>query len=168
MSAFGRSRRAAVWLATLLAGLAVLLGLPTHASAEPRPPGDIAAIAVYVETLPTSTGAVVAGKEPSSSGSEQLSGSIPASLPAPVVAALEEAGGEDAEALERVATSPELGAPERVVPATPNELEPERIAIPNIAVSIADGSSRFPWLIGSLALITGVAAGAAVMRRRTR
>lgn len=84
------------------------------------------------------------------------------------MAALEEVGREDAEALERTATSPELGAPERVVPATPNELEPERLAIPNVALSVTDGSSRFPWLIGSLALITGVAVGAAVTRRRTR
>lgn len=161
MTALGGSRAVRVGFATVLVCLAVQLARPSAAQAGP-PPADIAAIAVYVETMPASTGSVVAGRAPSNPA-----GSVPAQLPAAAATAVERKGGDDAGLLERVATSPELGAPQRVVPTEVEELEPERTAIPAINVSIADGTSRIPWLIAALGLITAALTGAWA-RRRTR
>ncbi len=163
MNALGRSRRTRIWSATLLVGVTALLGPTADAGAEPPPPADIAAIAVYVETIPTSTGGVVAGRPPPSPA-----GSVPARLSAPAAAALEQEGGEEAGLLERVATSPELGAPQRVVPVDDKELEPERTALPAIDFSISDGSSRVPWLVAALALITTALTAVWAARRRAR
>jgi len=133
------------------------------AAAGAPPPADVAAIAVYVETMPTSSGSVVAGTTPS-----EPDGSVPARLAAPAAAALEQQGGEDATLLERVATAPELGAPQRVVPTDDKQLEPKRTALPAIDISISDGASRFPWLLAALALITGALTAAWAARRRPR
>lgn len=140
--------------------MTALLGPTADAGAEP-PPADTAAVAVYVETIPTSTGRVVAGKAAS-----DPAGSVPTRLSAPAAAALEQEGAEDAGLLERVATSPELGAPQRVVPADDKELEPERTALPAIDISITDGSSRIPWLVLALALITAALTAVWAARRR--
>jgi len=162
VNALGRSKRARIWLATLLVGVTALLGRTADAGAEP-PPADVAAIAVYVETIPTSTGGVVAGRTPPSPA-----GSVTARLSAPAAAALEQEGGEEAGLLERVATSPELGAPQRIVPTDDKQLKPERTALPAIDISISDGSSRIPWLVAALALITAALTGAWAARRRAR
>jgi hypothetical protein len=156
-----RQRRRASWCAgTILGSLALLLA-PTAATAAP-PPGDIAAIAVYVETMPTSTGGVVAGKQPAAPV-----GSEPVELAAPAEAALAEAG-EDAAVLKRVATAPELGAPQHVLPVDDKALEPERSVLGPLDISVTDGSSRLPWLVAALAVITGALTAVWGARRGAR
>lgn len=162
MTALGRSGVATVGLATLLICLAAELGRPAAARAAP-PPEDTAAISVYVETMPTSTGGVVVGRS-----APVPAGSVPAELPEAAATAVERRGGEDAGLLERVATTPELGAPQRVVPTEEDELEPERTAVPAIDIAIADGASRIPWLVAALSLITAALSAAWAVRRRTR
>ena len=188
MTALRGSGVARTGLATLLVCLSAVLAGPAAAGSKPPPPLDVAAIAVYVETLPTSSGSVVAGQAPSAPG-----GSVPARLPAQAVTALEQHGGEDAGLLERVATAPELGAPQRIVPpvaprrtrtdkaariprtGNPARIpkrdgggDPERTALPAIDISLSDGSSRIPWLLAALALITLASTGAWAARRQAR
>ena len=137
-------------------GLGVLL---PQAAAAP-PPADTAAIAVYVEVLPSSTGGVVPQRVPADAA--------PVPLLEPAQAAVEASGGADAEVLERVATAPALGAPRNTPAVRPESVEPARVAFPTVVGSLAGESARGPWLIGGLALATGVAVGAAVKRRRAR
>lgn len=158
MDARGRVGRARLGLFTLLIAVGALSGPPVGAAERP-PPADVSAFAVYVEQIPTSSGTVAAGQRPA--------GSVEAQLPAPVSAALEQQGGDDAPILERVATAPELGAPARVIPTDRRELEPERTAFPDVTISVADGSSRVLWLLGAIFLITVTLAALATRRRQT-
>ena len=135
------------------------LGVLPQAVAAP-PPADTAAIAVYVEVLPSSTGGVVPQRVPADAA--------PVPLLEPAQAAVEASGGADADVLERVATAPALGAPRNTPTVRPESVEPARVALPTVVGSLAGESARGPWLIGGLALATGVAAGAAVKRRRAR
>lgn len=159
MDARLRAGRTRLGVLSLLVAVGALSGPPVGAAEKP-PPADVSAIAVYVEQIPTSTGAVVPGQKSSGPAKAQLS--------APASAALERQGGDDSAILERVATSPELGAPVRVVPADVGELEPERTAFPDVRILVADGSSRIPWLLAALALITGALTAAWAARRRPR
>lgn len=159
MDARLRAGRTRLALLSLLVTVGALSAPPVGAAEKP-PPADVSAIAVYVEQIPTSTGAVVPGQKSSGPAKAQLS--------APSAAALERQGGDDSAILERVATSPELGAPVRVVPADVGELEPERTAFPDVRISVAEGSSRIPWLLAALALITGALTAAWAARRRPR
>jgi hypothetical protein len=139
--------------------LVVLVGLgalpPTAASA---PPADTAAIAVYVEVLPSSTGGVVP---------QRVADAAPVPLLQPAQAAVEESGGADAEVLERVATAPALGAPPSASAVEPESVASTKVAIPTLVGSLAEESARGQWLIGGLALVTGIAVGAAIKRRRS-
>ena len=136
------------------------LGRTLPQAAAAPPPADTAAIAVYVEVLPSSTGGVVPQRVPADAA--------PVPLLEPAQAAVEASGGADAEVLERVATAPALGAPRNTPAVRPESVEPARVAFPTVVGSLAGESARGPWLIGGLALATGVAAGAAVKRRRAR
>jgi hypothetical protein len=137
----------------------VLLGLgalPPAAAAAP--PADTAAIAVYVEVLPSSTGGVVP---------QRVADAAPVPLLQPAQAAVEESGGADAEVLERVATAPALGAPPSASAVEPESVASTKVAIPTLVGSLAEESARGQWLIGGLALVTGIAVGAAIKRRRS-
>jgi hypothetical protein len=80
---------------------------------------------------------------------------------------VEESGGADAEVLERVATAPALGAPPSASAVEPESVASTKVAIPTLVGSLAEESARGQWLIGGLALVTGIAVGAAVKRRRS-
>ena len=158
MSARGKFRGVADRCGSLLVVLVGMGVLPPQAEAAP-PPADTAAIAVYVEVLPSSTGGVVP---------QRLADAAPVPLLEPAQAAVEASGGADADVLERVATAPAIGAPRNTPAVRPESVEPARVAFPTVVGSLAGESARGPWLIGGLALATGVAVGAAVKRRRAR
>jgi hypothetical protein len=83
-----------------------VLALPAPGAAQnppQEPPPGVSSIDQYIEQIPTSRGSRVAG---TGNGKGQP-------LPPPVRRQLRERGGADAAALERIATSPAYGAPER-------------------------------------------------------
>jgi hypothetical protein len=137
---------------------------PVALAQEGHPP--ISAIDVYVEMIPTSSGSVPLGALPPTlaPGSRPPAPAAPSAPLTPAATeTLREQGGRDAPLLERIATAPELGAPQRVVPA-----DLARIAEGSGAFgAVTDGSSRVPWLLAALVLITAaVAAGATRQRKR--
>jgi hypothetical protein len=93
-------RRAGV--ALVIAALAFAAPAPAQSPPEEPPPG-VSSIDQYIEQIPTSRGSRVAG-----AGNRKGQ-----PLPPQVRRQLREQGGADAAALERIATSPAYGAPER-------------------------------------------------------
>ena len=108
----------------------------------------VSAISQYVEALPTSSGPAATGRR----------GGRPRPLPPLVAARVREQGGDDAEALIEVATSPTYGAPSRtsskepIRPGDTDERVRERPSPLDAVVSpIADADE--PRLLVLLALL---------------
>jgi hypothetical protein len=144
-----------------------MLGAPAEALAD-DPPEDIPAVGAYVELVPTATGFRQAGRGQHRSG-------VPLSRSAR--RALERAGGVDGKLLTQLATSPELGAPsERLRP--PRRQRAAGIdedgtslslgrSLGEVGRTVAGGSDdRLLLLLGLMAGVTAVAAGAAARRGR--
>ena len=159
-------------LARALVASLALIAAPGAARAGEQPsPEEIAAVSVYVEQIPTASG-------PQSAGGVKPRKTT---LPAPVHSALRREGGTDAAKLEEIATSSAYGAPQakprlpkrakraagrargRPVPEVPADIDSAG------AVDGAEpGGRRLVGLAAALVVITGVAGGAAVARRRQR
>ena len=93
-------RRTNLRLALALAAVVPLVAA-VPASAADDPPTDNPAIAVYIEQVPTSKGPVAAGRQ--NKGGKGLAPSAREKV--------RQQGGQDAAALEEIATSPNYGAP---------------------------------------------------------
>jgi hypothetical protein len=153
---------------TLAAGIGILaLAAPGVSFADPGPsPGDLAAVDVYRESLPTSGGSVVIDPGP-----ERL-----APLPKRVEERLERAGERGA-VLERVARSSAFGAPQRRLPPrrdrrTPASAPDLEAGHRNTVAATADvlGETRLVVLAAVLGALTIAAVGlrlAAWSRRRS-
>lgn len=173
----GGSRRAAgVFGAGRVAGLLVLelvlvMALPAVASASSD--GTNPSLDQYLESVPTTSGD---RSRPDNSG-----GSAGGGLPASTQRRIEQQGGPDAAALEAVADSPALGAPApartgrggrhgaaagtKSGTAAPTGSSPSALDASTAAVT-GEGGDTGPWLVAGVLLVTAVAAGAALIRRR--
>ena len=112
-----RRRKSQLVLAACLALTLTPVGAASAAKRPPRP-GDVSAVDVYRESIPTSGGA-----RPVGSGS---SSGIPLS---PTARANLEAVGSRGTELKRVATSPKLGAPTTRLRPVPARSHPGRSAV---------------------------------------
>ena len=130
---------------------ALVSGLPAHA-AEPPPLEDVSAIDQYRESIPTASGRKATG----STGAAPL-----APLPATVGERVRTQGGNDAELLTKVATSPAYGAPE---PQSPRPRE--RAASSALPEASSSGSGYVPFLVVALAGLAVAGAAFAIARRR--
>ena len=135
-----------------------------HATTSPPPP---AAVAQYVEVIPTSSGDQALGSRPGAAPAQ-----APVStLPAPVVRRIERQGGTDAPALKRIVSSPDYGAPTRIrVRESPTSSPP---VLPTrdpglLSAAFGGGGSGDDagWVLGALVLISGIAVAARFRRRR--
>jgi hypothetical protein len=90
-----------LWLAFSI--VAALVAVDPAAAADPPPDPSDSALAQYVEQIPTSSGP----KAVSQADSQAAGGPLPAAAESELRAE----GGDDAQLLEEVATSPSLGAP---------------------------------------------------------
>ena len=157
--------------AVVLAFLGTVVAAPNAALAGGGPsPEEIAAVSVYVEQIPTAAGPKAAGD------AKPRKTTLPASLRAEI----QRAGGSDAAKLEEIATSSAYGArqvrvraPKSTSFSAPRPGEerplPEASGQASAAATGVVGEADDQRLIGLavvLALITGVAAGAAFARRR--
>jgi hypothetical protein len=158
------SRRVAVLVGALL-WTAAPAGAATPPPSPPPAPDD-AAIYQYRESLPASGGPVV--PDGAARGGQPL---------APALARqLEQTAGSDAPLLERVATSPALGAPvSRRRGATPVPASAEPVADDEPAAGDAlgaaagalDGNARLLVLLGAMLLLGGAAVAASAPQRRS-
>ena len=133
----------------------------THAAGGPPP----SAIAQYIEAVPTSSGDRVAGASPT------LHQAAQPQAPSPQVArTIKRQGGSDAAALTRIVSSPDYGAPTHAPPHESAIASPAFLAARDptvLSAAFSGGSSHDVALfLGALALITGAAIAAAVVRRR--
>lgn len=154
-----------------LAGVTLIAIVAVRDSrAEPGPPSPAnAALAVYVETIPTGRGSRAVGEE-----------ELPRTpLPPAVRSDLVREGGEDAELLEEVATSASYGAPQQPSsargkartratppPGAPRSSPKSRPDIPEAEVPSLDASGTARWwaLLAGMAL-SAAAAGSAARKR---
>jgi hypothetical protein len=169
----GIRRRCGVLAAAFVAAAA----LASATSAAP-PPGTVPpapGIAQYVEDIPTASGPRPAGARAArpGSGGEGGTGAAgdaagPASLPAPVLAQVEEEGGEDAEQLKDIATSPAFGAPQDPPSATgtPGGNADGPNALGATADAVASGGSGVKLLLVLVTATTLVVGAGAVVKRR--
>jgi hypothetical protein len=174
----------------VVAAASAALAVPGLARAEERPP----AIDQYVEHIPTSSGSqATGGSRPDRStaptgrraaptgrgsaasggtGTESPVGVAP--LPAAVERKLRAEGGSDGALLRRIATSPELGAPERVhvgkaERARLSEVRREQAAQPlsaAVGAVAGTGDGRVLALAIAMGVMTAVAVAAAGRKRR--
>jgi hypothetical protein len=114
----GRSKQRIVRRVVALSSL-MLAGWPAQALADtsPPPPGNYAAVSVYIEMVPTATGSKPTGgttRKPR------------AHLPARVQRRINREGGADAPVLKQLATSPGYGAPQQTIqiPPRPAQTQP--------------------------------------------
>ena len=136
--------------------LIFLAAAPSAAAQEPVLPEEFSAADQYVESVPTSSGpkSTKEVKRKAAKGQQ--------SLPAPVARAV-----NDLEpALKEVATSPDLGAPERRLP----DASAETPSVPSATVSAIDDANggRLPWLLLALVVSSVAIAGTAAYRHRAR
>jgi hypothetical protein len=149
----------------VLAGAALLFSAPAGAQNPPEePPPDVSSIEQYIEQIPTSRGPRVGG---TGDGKGQP-------LSRQARRQLQEQGGRDAAALERIATSPAYGAPERPLRKSrelvrrPGEDDASLGGALSAAVSAPGEGGE--WRLGVLAaflVATTGALGAAAYRRRS-
>jgi hypothetical protein len=147
-----RRRCAAVTAATL-----ALLAPPAAGAAERPPrPDELAAVSVYREQIPTASGPRVADTTGASSGGVPL---------APDAQAAVREAGPDAKALERAATSPVYGAPDRRL--APADTAGEEGAL-GAALEVASGTDtgRLLGLVLVLAAVSAALGAAAARSRR--
>jgi hypothetical protein len=142
--------------------LVVLIVLPPAALAE-SPSLD-----QYVERVPTAHGDEPPGTAPPGRAVH---------LPPGVQRQIDRGGGADAKQLEAVAGSPSLGAPPTgagaraggaggSAEATGGAAPAATPGVVGAATGAATGSGAGRWLVGGLLLVTAVAAGTALARRR--
>jgi hypothetical protein len=138
--------------------MAAVLALPASAAAatpqtELRP-DEFSAADQYKESVPTSRG-------PRAPGVERKQ-SYP--LPLDVGARLQREARPFAARLEKVATSSQLGAPQRELKSSRGKADTP--SVPTAAVSALDGSGggELLWLLIALLAITGLLAGTAAHR----
>jgi hypothetical protein len=147
-------------LGTLVAALASLAVLAVAPAAAETPvlPEDFSAADQYVESVPTSSGPKPTRKETRKRKAKEAGTGVPV----PVSPAARELDG----ALKEVATSPHLGAPQQGL----REARAEEPSVPSATVSAVDDANggRLFWLLLALLVITGVIAGTASYRNRTR
>ena len=127
-------------------------------------PSNDPAVNQYVESVPGAGGDRAPNSEPRSGGG---------TLPADVSREIERSGGEDAEALEAVASSPALGAPRadrgeggEAGSRAGSKGPPSTIGAATSAAASSDGDAG-GWLIGGIVLLTVLLAGTALLRRRS-
>jgi hypothetical protein len=177
----GRGRALRGWKRGFLVGLTVvgtLLALTGQASAQS--PCGVSAVDQYVECIPTGDGR-------NSSGANQ-SGQGPSGPLSPSVAAeLESTGGDDAEVLRQVATSPRYGAPSKPAASDPSSSTHGRISgealaaadpdsdtsagdAVSAAVSAVQGgdAARLVGLLVALFVISAVALALSAVRQKRR
>jgi len=143
-----------------------LLSLAASASAAAAPAAGASNPSVdqYVERVPSAGGDGAPRENPRSGGGEGLSPSVQRQL---------DQAGRSAEALEAIAGSPALGAPDRPADsgAKPDPAPPEMSSDPSpfdavtSAATSGDGGAS-GWLIAGLALLTAALAGTALARKR--
>jgi hypothetical protein len=149
----------------LVIAVALAMAPPTAAQNPPEePPSGVSSIDQYIEQIPTSRGSRMAGQ-----GDGQGQPLSPQAR-----RALREHGGSDAAALERIATSPAYGAPERPLRKSRNMVRPPteddaslRRALSAAIEAPGEGGE---WRLGVLAVVlvttTAGLGTAAFLRRR--
>jgi hypothetical protein len=150
-------------LALVVAG-ALTLAAPAAGQSPPEePPPGVSSIDQYIEQIPTSRGSRVAGTGKGKG--------VPLSPPAR--RRLLEQGGRDAAALERIATSPAYGAPERPLRKSRKIVRPRREDDASVGKAVSAAVSApgegGEWRLGVLAVAlvaTTGALGVAAYRRR--
>ena len=152
-------------IAACSAGVAVVVASPAIAAAPPPTVPSDAAIAQYIEAVPSATGPVPIGEAASPASS--------AALPTAVRAKVERTAGADAPALLQIAQDPKFGArpvrrvnPTRAIPRPP-VLESTGTPTPSplaAAVSTA-GSGELLLVVLMLVAITGAGIAARVRQR---
>jgi hypothetical protein len=155
-------------LITIVLALAACWTTAGAAAAATPPPGP--ALDQYVETIPTATGPSAA-----TPGKTRGGGSTQRTVPlAPATAAkIQAEGGEDAEVLKKIATQPDLGAPEAPLPQAGAE-EQQQTAQPGQqpqAAAEITSSDGYPVtmlvaLLAGITLVLGGVAGYSFARRR--
>jgi hypothetical protein len=153
--------------------LVTLLALAGPASAQA--PCGVSAIDQYVECIPTGD-----GKNSSSAAGQPAAGG---SLPPSVAAQIRSAGGDDAEILEQVASSPNYGAPTKAAgSSTRGRISGEALAAadPDSEVSARDAASaavsavqggdaaRLVGLLVAIFLVAVAALTVAALRQKRR
>jgi hypothetical protein len=152
----------------VLLALALLMILPAAAPAASGADPSNPSLDQYVESVPSADG----NRNPPSSGGSDRSADA---LPPEVRQRIGAQGGPDAKQLEAITSSPAYGAPEpKKHPG--GDAKPSRAsdgpapsgldAVTTAATGSGDGSS-IGLLLGGLVLITVVAGGVAIMRRRS-
>jgi hypothetical protein len=147
----GHRRRQAALLGAALA----LLAPPAASAAERPPPDELAAVSVYREQIPTAAGPRVADPAATGGVGVPLAPSARAAVTGP-----------DEQALERAATSPSYGAPDRRLPRADTV---EESGVLGAAVGVASGTDkgRLVGLALVLAAVSAVLAAAAARARRS-
>jgi hypothetical protein len=162
-----------IGVALVVAGVLALAAPAVAQNPPEEPPPGVSSIDQYIEQIPTSRGSRVAG-----AGNRKGQ-----PLPPQVRRQLREQGGADAAALERLATSPAYGAPERPLAGSsepPRRKSRELVRVPRdddsslggalSAAASAPGEDG-EWRLGVLAIVllaTTAGLGAAAYRRRGR
>src|SRR5918992_2648277 len=145
---------------------AVMLATAPAASAQQRPPrpDDTAAISVYMEIVPTSGGPEALPPTTPGAPSSENGSVAPTPLSASARRSLRTAPRAEADTLERIATSPRYGAPERRGSAEAvAAADDDAASAPSTLLRTALDSARLVVLIAGLVLL---AAGAALYARR--
>jgi len=146
--------------------IALVTGSAARAEPAPTPNPDNAAIAVYIETIPTASGSRAVGV-----GTKQRT-----PLPAATRSRLAAEGGADATLLEQLATAATYGAPQKTVttasPKSPPTKKPQRIkrtSVPELPAAPQPASEDVGllrwWLLAGAMVLSGIAAAG---RRYTR
>lgn len=160
----GRRERRSLSAARVAAPVMALVLLTILPPAGMAAPSNDPAVDQYVESVPGAGGDRAPGSEPRSGGER---------LPSDVSREIERSGGDDAEALEAVASSPALGAPRadtgkgsEAGSRASSEGPPSTIdAVTSAAAS--SGGDAGGWLLGGLAFLTAALATFALARRRS-
>jgi hypothetical protein len=159
------SRRSATRRTAAAAVVVAALAAPVPVSAQERPrPDEIAAVEVYREQIATASGPRVTGGA-DGSGSSGASGSATSGVPLTPAASAAVRGRKN-EPLERVATRPAYGAPERPLPAPSTDEREERALDAAIEAAGDTGTGRLVGLALGLLVVTVLVGGLAAARRR--
>jgi hypothetical protein len=165
----GRKLPLASLLLGLQLGIAIVLALPGIASAQAPAPSltdDFSAADQYVESVPTAGGPKAPGvaEQPSKGGRKSKTKDKPPPLSPSVESSLQRQPEETAAQLERIATSPDYGAPTKKLKDARSKSTPR---VPTATVSaVSEGAgSTLMWLLLALLAITGLAAGTTAYRR---
>jgi hypothetical protein len=158
-------------LASVAAIVTVAAALAGTASAQTPAPApsltdDFSAADQYVESVPTAGGpkAPGVGSKPGKRNKSASGKEAPAPLPPSVESSLQRQPEETAAQLQRIATSPDYGAPTGKLKDARNKSTPR---VPTATVSAAGegAGSTLTWLLLALLAITVLAAGTTAYRR---